>query len=76
MALGIERDTIGDIIVIGWHSVVIVCVPEMSGYITENLSKIGRVGIKTSEISLDGIPVIQDDFVVKKARPHYLLIMY
>jgi len=50
MALGIERDTIGDIVVVDNHAIV-VCLPELSGYIIENLSKAGRVGISISEVS-------------------------
>ena len=49
MALGIERDTIGDI-VIEDACATLVCLPELSGYIAENLTKTGRIGVKVSAI--------------------------
>jgi RNA-binding protein YlmH len=64
MALGIERDTVGDIIVED-HFAVLVCLPELSRYITQNLSKAGRVGIGISEISLSEIPVRQEELTIK-----------
>lgn len=64
MALGIERDTIGDIIMDEKYS-ALVCLPELSGYIVENLTKAGRVGIELSEISLDELPIKQEELIVK-----------
>jgi RNA-binding protein YlmH len=64
MALGIERDTVGDI-VIDEYSAALICLPELSGYIIENLTKAGRVGISLSEISLDELPVMQEELTVK-----------
>jgi len=51
MALGIERDTIGDIVVAN-NIATVVCIPELSGFIAENLTKAGRVGVSVSHISL------------------------
>ena len=64
MSLGIERDTIGDIIA-DEHFKALVCLPEMGGYIKENLTKAGRVGVTISEISLGELPVKQEELSVK-----------
>ena len=64
MALGIERDTIGDIVSVG-NTAVLVCLPELGGYIIENLKKAGRVGIDIAEISLDELPVKQEELDIK-----------
>jgi len=64
MALGIERDTVGDI-TIGDGCATLVCLPEMGGYIAENLTKAGRMGISVSEIGLDELPVKQENLVEK-----------
>ena len=64
MALGIERDTVGDIIMDEPFAVV-VCLPEMGGYIKENLTKAGRVGVTISEISLDELPAKQEELTIK-----------
>ena len=49
MALGIERDTIGDIIE---SPLTLICLPELSGYIVENLTKAGRTRVKLSQADL------------------------
>jgi RNA-binding protein YlmH len=64
MGLGIERDTIGDII-IAEHITAVVCLPELSEYIAENLTKAGRVGIEISQISLDELPALQENLTEK-----------
>jgi len=64
MALGIERDTIGDIL-IDQQFAAFVCLPELSGYISENLTKAGRVGIVVSEISLCELPARTEELTVK-----------
>ena len=51
MALGIERDTVGDIVGKD-NTATLVCLPEMIKFIAENLSIAGRVGVKITEISL------------------------
>jgi len=64
MALGIERDTIGDII--GEENrAMLICLPEMGEFITENLTKAGRVGIKVSEITLGELPSREEELSVK-----------
>ena len=64
MALGIKRDTVGDI-VMEEHSAVLVCLPELGGYIAEKLSKVGRVGVNVTEISLDGLSAKKEVLSVK-----------
>ena len=64
MALGIERDTIGDIVSED-NSATLICLPDMSKFIAENLAKAGRVGVKITEISLDEIPKREEELNVK-----------
>ena len=64
MALGIERDTVGDIVVVD-NTATIVCLPELSRYIMENLIKAGRVGITAKEISVDELPSRQEEMRIK-----------
>ena len=64
MALGIERDTVGDIVGAD-NTAALVCLPEMSGYITEHLTKAGRVGVGISEIGLDELPARQEELDIK-----------
>jgi RNA-binding protein YlmH len=64
MALGIERDTVGDIIA-DEHFKALICLPELSGYIVENLTKVGRVGVTLSVIGLDELPIIQEELTIK-----------
>jgi len=64
MSLGIERDTVGDIVVVG-NTATVVCLPELSGYIIENLSKAGRVGICISEVSLKELLPSQEELEEK-----------
>jgi len=64
MALGIERDTIGDIVSED-GSATLACLPEIGGYIIENLVQAGRIGINVSEINLDDLPIKNEEFLVK-----------
>jgi len=64
MALGIERDTVGDIIVNASFAAV-VCLPELGGYIAENLTKAGNVGLEVTEIPLAELPVPEEKLTVK-----------
>lgn len=50
MALGIERDVLGDILA-DERPAALVCLPEMSGYILENFAKAGRVGLTVTRIT-------------------------
>ena len=64
MALGIERDTLGDI-VCEEHRATLICLPELRGYIAGNLSKAGRVGVAVSEISLAELPAKRENLAAK-----------
>ena len=64
MAQGVERDTIGDIIVDEAAS-AFVCLPELGGYIIENFTKAGRVGLDVSVIGLDEIPAREEELTIK-----------
>ncbi|MCL2153494.1 MAG: YlmH/Sll1252 family protein [Oscillospiraceae bacterium] len=64
MALGIERDTVGDIIS-EENRATLICLTEMSEFITENLVKAGRVGVTISAINLDELQAKQDELSIK-----------
>jgi len=64
MALGIERDTTGDIVCKDGRA-VLVCLPELGGYIAENFTKAGRVGVTVAEIGLSELPTKQEDLIIK-----------
>lgn len=63
MALGIARDTVGDIAA-ETPPATLVCLPELCGYIADNLTKVGRVGIKVSRISLGELPVKTENVTI------------
>ena len=64
MGLGIERDTIGDIVAVGQFH-VLICLPELGGFIADNLIKAGRVGIHVSNIELDELPAREEKLTEK-----------
>ncbi|MCL1877845.1 MAG: YlmH/Sll1252 family protein [Defluviitaleaceae bacterium] len=64
MGLGIKREAIGDII-IHEEFAGLICLSEMAVYISENLTKAGRVGITLSEISLDALPACEEALAIK-----------
>ena len=64
MALGIEREIIGDII-LDEAVVAFVCLPELGEYIKENFNKAGRVGLEVSVISLDDLPAHKEELIIK-----------
>ncbi len=55
MSLGVERDTIGDILVEDGRAVVFVK-SELSDYFKTQLTKIGRVGVSVSDAILSDLP--------------------
>lgn len=55
MSLGIERETVGDILIEDGRCVVFVKT-EISEYIKSQLSKIGRAGVKISDADVDFLP--------------------
>ena len=62
MALGVERAAIGDITE---NPYTIICLPELCGYIAENLTKAGRAGIRLSEMKLSELPARVESLSVK-----------
>ena len=63
MALGIERDTIGDIIE---SPLTVICLPELSGYIDENFTKVGRAQVKLSKVDLSELAPREPSFTEKE----------
>jgi len=61
MALGIKREAIGDILVFD-DCAYIFCTPQISAFITENLTKAGRTGIKCEVCPLSDIRVPEPEF--------------
>ncbi len=59
MALGIERSTIGDILVFDGQAIVFVKT-EISSYIKQEVRKIGRVGVKISDYDSTDFSYIQE----------------
>lgn len=55
MSLGIERDTVGDILIEEGRAVVFVKT-EIKDYIISQIDKIGGVGVKISEADLENLP--------------------
>jgi len=57
LALGLDRRVLGDILVqqgMAW----LVCLPHVVGFICENLTKAGRIGLRVEQILLDELPVL------------------
>ncbi len=63
MGLGIKRETIGDIL-ISDNCAYIVCTPQISGFITDNLVKIGRLGVKCTRCPLGEIHAVDPEYEV------------
>ena len=55
MSLGIERETVGDILVEDGRCVVFVK-SEIADYIKTQITKIGRAGVKVSDADIDSLP--------------------
>jgi len=64
MALGVGRDTFGDILA-DRRPALLVCLPELGGYIRENFTKAGRVGVGVSAVGLDALPARTEDLTIK-----------
>ncbi len=63
MALGIKRETVGDILTLGDEG-YILCTPQIAGFICDNLTKIGRLGVKCETVPLSDICVPEPVFDV------------
>lgn len=55
MSLGIERETVGDILVEDGLGVVFVKT-ELSDYVKSQISKVGRIGVKVADADLSKLP--------------------
>ena len=55
IGLGIKRECIGDISVIG-DCAYVYCLPSIKKSILNDLSRVGRISVKTAEIALDEVP--------------------
>ena len=54
MGLGIKRETLGDILVFDKYA-FILCTPAIAPYIIDNLTKIGRYGVKCEKFDLSEV---------------------
>ncbi len=64
MALGIEREVIGDIIANG-SPAYFVCLSTLADYIKTSITKIGRVGVTLTKVSPSELPVIEEHLELK-----------
>ncbi len=62
MSLGINRNVIGDIIE---APPIILCLPELAGFITENLTRAGRARVEALPVALNTIPTREEHLSVK-----------
>lgn len=53
LSLGIERDAVGDICVLGDSSAIVICMPEAARLILSELSSVGRDSVKVKKIDID-----------------------
>ena len=51
LALGIERDAVGDVRTVGEHAALLVCERSVAGLIGEELSRVGADTVRTRELS-------------------------
>ncbi len=60
LSLGIKRETIGDIIITD-DGAVVFCLDEITGYITDNLPKVGGTGVSVTKAdSVDDLEIKRD----------------
>lgn len=59
MGLGIERGTIGDLLVTN-DAARIICDSKMAEYLLANLTQIGPVGVKVERVALEDIPAKEE----------------
>ena len=53
LGLGIERDAIGDIVMLDTHNAVFFCESRLTSFFEENLLRVGRDKVRVSRIALD-----------------------
>lgn len=64
LGLGLERDVIGDILVVNEHSAYLVCKGEISDFLAANLTHVASDTVKTERLS-PGVPLL----VEKRRQP-------
>lgn len=72
LGLGIQREWLGDFRIDG-ETAYVFCLPSVEGLLLDELTKVGRVGVKTKAIPLSGVPaperkVKRLTFTVKSPR--------
>ncbi len=65
MGVGIQRETVGDILV-GEYSCDIIVLKEILPYLLTNFESVGRVKVKTSMITAEMLKVSEEKFVLVK----------
>ncbi len=63
MGLGIKRESLGDILVFS-EEAFILCAPQLATFIADNLTKIGRLGVKCSLCALSELKIPEPVFDV------------
>ena len=61
LALGIERDVLGDILIEPSRA-ILICLSQTVPFIMENLKTAGRVGLEISEIPLNALPDLPENY--------------
>ena len=61
LALGIERDVLGDILIEPSRA-VLICLSRTAQFIKENLKTAGRAGLTVSEIPIGSLPMLPENF--------------
>ena len=61
LALGIERDVLGDILIEPSRA-ILICLSRTVSFIIENLKTAGKVGLTVSQIPLDSLPKLPENY--------------
>jgi RNA-binding protein YlmH len=64
MGLGVKRETLGDILE-AENGFVLLCVPELCGFIAENLNQIGRAHVSVSPVAPEELPARAESLAEK-----------
>ncbi len=64
LALGIKRETLGDIMIESGRA-ILICLSDISKFIIENITAIGRIGVKATLLPIDELPVLQENIKEK-----------
>lgn len=61
LGLGIKRESLGDIRIFD-NTAYLFCLRNIADYLVQNLEKVGRCGVKTTQIALSEVPVPRRHF--------------